>query len=62
VGETLLARSELLSEQLSMTLTELDSAKDQPSGDFKVSVPHFLNRYCDSCIETTQCRVSKADP
>jgi DNA-binding transcriptional LysR family regulator len=42
VGETLLARSELLSEQLSMTLTELDSAKDQPSGDFKVSVPPFF--------------------
>lgn len=42
VGEALLARSELLSEQLSMTLTELNSAKEQPSGDFKVSVPPFL--------------------
>ena len=42
VGETLLARSELLSEQLSMTLTELDSAKSQPSGDFRVSIPPFF--------------------
>lgn len=44
VGETLLARSELLSDQLSMTLTELDSAKAQPSGNFKVSVPPFFEK------------------
>jgi DNA-binding transcriptional LysR family regulator len=42
VGETLLGRSELLSEQLSLTLTELDSAKVQPSGDFRVSIPPFF--------------------
>lgn len=44
VGRTLLARSELLSEQLSLTLTELDSAKEQPSGHFKVSVPPFFEK------------------
>ena len=44
VGETLLARSELLSEQLSMTLTELNSKKVQPSGNFKVSVPPFFEK------------------
>ena len=44
VGETLLARSELLSEQLTMTLTELDSAKVQPSGTFKVSIPPFFEK------------------
>jgi len=43
-GERLLERSELLSEQLSMTLTELDSEKDQPSGHFKVSVPPFFEK------------------
>lgn len=42
VGELLLARSELLSEQLSLTLTELDRVKAQPSGSFKVSVPPFF--------------------
>jgi DNA-binding transcriptional LysR family regulator len=42
VGETLLARSELLSEQLNMALTELNSAKEQPSGHFKVSIPPFF--------------------
>lgn len=44
VGEALLARSELLSEQLSLTLTELDSAKEQPSGHFNVSVPPFFEK------------------
>lgn len=44
VGETLLGRSELLSEQLSMALTELDSAKAQPSGDFRVSIPPFFEK------------------
>ncbi|MCV2402400.1 LysR family transcriptional regulator [Marinomonas sp. C2222] len=44
VGETLLSRSELFNEQLSMTLTELDSAKEQPSGDFRVSVPPFFEK------------------
>lgn len=42
VGKTLLARSELLSEQLSMTLIELDNAKSEPSGRFKVSIPPFF--------------------
>ncbi|MDO6527474.1 LysR family transcriptional regulator [Motilimonas sp. 1_MG-2023] len=45
VGETLLARSELLSQQLSLTLTELNSAKTQPSGQFKVSVPPFFEQH-----------------
>lgn len=44
VGEMLLARSELLSEQLSLTLTELDSIKAQPSGVFKVSIPPFFEK------------------
>jgi len=44
VGETLFARSELLSEQLSMTIAELDSAKAQPCGNFKVSVPPFFEK------------------
>jgi DNA-binding transcriptional LysR family regulator len=43
-GNTLLARSELWSEQLSMTLMELDGEKAQPSGHFKVSVPPFLEK------------------
>ncbi|ADZ91597.1 LysR family transcriptional regulator [Marinomonas mediterranea] len=43
-GETLLARSELLNEQLSLTLTELNSEKEQPSGHFKVSVPPFFEK------------------
>jgi len=42
VGEKLLARSELLSVQLSLTLTELDSEKAQPSGSFRVCVPPFF--------------------
>jgi DNA-binding transcriptional LysR family regulator len=45
VGETLLARSEFLSQQLNLTLTELDSAKEQPSGQFKVSVPPFFEQH-----------------
>ncbi len=42
VGETLLSRSELLSEQMSLALTELESVKEQPGGKFKVSVPPFF--------------------
>mgnify|MGYP005988873205 CR=1 FL=1 len=42
VGEKLLARSELLSEQFNLTLTELDSEKEQPSGSFRVCVPPFF--------------------
>ncbi|WP_432463755.1 LysR family transcriptional regulator [Agarivorans sp. QJM3NY_33] len=45
VGEALLARSELFSEQLNMTLIELNSAKSQPSGSFKVSVPPFFEQH-----------------
>jgi len=44
VGETLLARSELLSAQLSLAVSELDNAKAQPSGLFKVSVPPFFEK------------------
>lgn len=42
VGEALLARSERLSEQMSLALTELESVKEQPSGKFKVSAPPFF--------------------
>ncbi|MBU3006177.1 LysR family transcriptional regulator [Paraglaciecola arctica] len=44
VGRSLLARSELLSQQLSLTLTELSSAKAQPSGHFKVCIPPFFEK------------------
>ncbi|MEP1444602.1 MAG: LysR family transcriptional regulator [Paraglaciecola sp.] len=44
VGKSLLARSELLSQQLSLTLTELSSAKAQPSGSFKVCIPPFFEK------------------
>lgn len=44
VGETLLARSELFSEQINLTVAELDSVKSQPSGLFKVSVPPFFEK------------------
>ncbi|MDW6003295.1 LysR family transcriptional regulator [Vibrio mangrovi] len=44
VGEALLARSELLSEQLSLTLKELESSKAQPTGKFKISIPPFLEK------------------
>ncbi|MGB2064954.1 MAG: LysR family transcriptional regulator, partial [Marinomonas gallaica] len=43
-GETLLARSELLDEQLNMAFTELNQLKAQPSGLFKVSVPPFSEK------------------
>lgn len=43
-GETLLSRSELLSEQLANALGDIQKAKDQPSGTFKVSVPPFFER------------------
>ncbi|MGR0278706.1 LysR family transcriptional regulator [Marinomonas dokdonensis] len=43
-GEALLGRSELLSEQLSMTLMELDGEKEQPSGSLRVSVPPFVEK------------------
>lgn len=44
VGELLLSRSELLGEQLSLALTELETVKEQPGGKFKVSVPPFFER------------------
>jgi len=44
VGETLLARSELLSAQLNLAVSELDNAKAQPSGLFKISVPPFFEK------------------
>lgn len=43
-GATLLTRSELLDEQLNMAFAELNQAKDQPSGLFKVSVPPFSEK------------------
>ena len=43
-GETLLSRSELLNEQLSLTLSELNQLKAQPSGRFKISVPPFFEK------------------
>lgn len=44
VGESLLARSELLREQLSLALTELDCVKDQPAGSFRVSIPPLFDK------------------
>lgn len=44
LGEKLLIRSELLSDQLNLTFQELESAKEQPSGRFKVSVPPFFEK------------------
>jgi DNA-binding transcriptional LysR family regulator len=44
VGERLFKRSELLSDQLDLTFQELESAKEQPSGSFKVSVPPFFEK------------------
>ncbi len=44
VGESLLSRSELLSEQMRLALTELEAVKEQPGGKFKVSVPSFFER------------------
>jgi molybdate transport repressor ModE-like protein len=43
-GETLLARSELLDQQLNMAFTELNQVKAQPSGAFRVSVPPFSEK------------------
>ncbi|WMN59608.1 LysR family transcriptional regulator [Pseudoalteromonas xiamenensis] len=43
-GETLLARSELLDEQLNMAFKELNRVKTQPSGPFKVSIPPFSEK------------------
>ncbi len=43
-GEALLARSELLDEQLNMAFKELSQVKAQPSGPFKVSVPPFSEK------------------
>lgn len=44
VGEKLLARSELLSDQLNFTIQELNNEKAQPSGTFKVAVPPFFEK------------------
>lgn len=60
VGERLLTRSELLSDQLDLTFQELESAKEQPSGRFKVSVPPFFEKgivipaFAQLCIEYPQ--------
>lgn len=43
VGETLLTRSELLNEQLANAINDIQKVKSQPSGQFRVSVPPFLN-------------------
>ncbi|WP_040663131.1 LysR family transcriptional regulator [Neptuniibacter caesariensis] len=44
VGETLLARSELLSEQLANAVNDIQKVKDQPSGTFRISLPPFFER------------------
>lgn len=44
VGNRLLARSELLSDQLALTFQELENEKAQPSGRFTVSVPPFFEK------------------
>ena len=43
-GETLFSRSELLAEQLANAVSDVEQAKSQPSGVFKVSVPPFFER------------------
>jgi len=60
VGERLLTRSELLSDQLTLTFQELESAKEQPSGLFKISIPPFFKKdiiipaVAQLCIEYPQ--------
>ncbi len=44
LGETLLARSELLSEQLANAMSDIKEEQDEPSGLFKISVPPFFER------------------
>ena len=44
LGETLLLRSELLSEQLANAVSDIQKVKAQPSGRFKISVPPFFER------------------
>lgn len=44
VGEALLARSELLSEQLDYAISDTKNLKAQPSGQFTISVPPFFER------------------
>lgn len=44
LGETLLLRSELLSEQLANAVSDVQKIKTQPSGLFRVSVPPFFER------------------
>ncbi len=44
IGETLLARSELLTEQLANAVQDINQVKAQPCGAFKVSVPPFFER------------------
>lgn len=44
VGETLLTRSELLSEQLANAVNDIQKVKDQPSGTFRISLPPFFER------------------
>ncbi len=43
-GETLFARSELLVEQLANAVSDVEQARTQPSGVFKISVPPFFER------------------
>jgi DNA-binding transcriptional LysR family regulator len=44
VGEALLSRTQLLNEQVILALDDLQSAKTQPTGKFKVAVPPFFER------------------
>ena len=44
LGETLLLRSELLSEQLVNAVNDIKKVKAQPSGKLKISIPPFLER------------------
>ncbi|WP_119395692.1 LysR family transcriptional regulator [Salinibius halmophilus] len=43
-GEALLSRSELLTAQLHNVVQDMQHVKAQPSGEFKISVPPFLER------------------
>jgi len=44
MGETLLTRSELLNEQLASAMSDIKEEKDEPTGQFRISVPPFFER------------------
>lgn len=44
VGEKLLGRCELLSDQVELALEELDSSQEIPSGTFALTIPHSFEK------------------